>query len=122
MDYHVFLLSRIREHYDQTGRNAESVAVGLQSTARIITGAAMIMVAVFAGFATGRLVALQQMGFGLAVAVFIDATIIRSVLVPASMAILGKWNWYLPSWLDWLPKLNIEGAHLPRPQPPPQAA
>ena len=75
MDYHVFLLSRIKEHFDLTGRNGESVAVGLQSTAKIITGAAIIMVAVFGGFATGRLVILQQIGFGLAVAVFIDATI-----------------------------------------------
>ena len=116
MDYHVFLLSRIKEHFDQTGRNGESVAVGLQSTAKIITGAALIMVAVFAGFASGRLVMLQQMGFGLAVAVFLDATLIRSVLVPASMALLGKWNWYLPSWLGWLPKLTVEGhAHLPTP-------
>ena len=80
MDYHVFLLSRIREHYDQTKRNGESVAVGLQATARLITGAAVIMVAVFGGFASGRLVDLQQMGFGLAVAVFLDATIVRSVI------------------------------------------
>ena len=109
MDYHVFLLSRIREHYDATRRNAESVAVGLQSTARIITGAALIMVAVFAGFASGRLVFLQQMGFGLAVAVFLDATVVRSVLVPASMALLGDKNWYLPRWLGWLPDLRIEG-------------
>ena len=109
MDYHVFLLSRIKEHYDATKRNSESVAVGLQSTARIITGAALIMVAVFGGFAAGRLVFLQQVGFGLAVAVLIDATVIRSILVPASMAILGKWNWYLPSWLNWLPNLNVEG-------------
>jgi RND superfamily putative drug exporter len=116
MDYHVFLLSRIKEHFDQTGRNAESVAVGLQSTAKIITGAALIMVAVFSGFAMGRLVMLQQMGFGLAVAVFVDATLIRSVLVPASMALLGKWNWYLPTWLGWLPKLNVEG-HVHRPAP-----
>jgi RND superfamily putative drug exporter len=115
MDYHVFLLSRIREHFDLTGRNGESVAVGLQSTAKIITGAAIIMVAVFGGFATSRLVGLQQMGFGLAVAVFIDATIIRSILVPAGMTVLGKWNWYLPSWLGWLPKINIDGAHLPAP-------
>ncbi len=121
MDYHVFLLSRIKEHYDQTHRNAESVAVGLQSTARIITGAALIMVAVFGGFAAGRLVMLQQVGFGLAVAVLIDATIIRSVLVPASMALLGKWNWYLPSWLNWLPNLHVEGpAH--REVPAPSAA
>ena len=84
MDYHVFLLSRIREHYDLTHRNRESVAVGLQSTARIITGAALIMVAVFVGFAAGRLVMFQQMGFGLGVAVLLDATIIRSILVPSS--------------------------------------
>jgi RND superfamily putative drug exporter len=117
MDYHVFLLSRIREHYDQTGRNQESVAVGLQSTARIITGAAMIMVAVFVGFAAGRLVMLQQVGFGLAVAVFIDATVIRSILVPASMRLLGDWNWYLPSWLKWLPDLRVEGAPSRAPRP-----
>jgi RND superfamily putative drug exporter len=110
MDYHVFLLSRIKEHHDATGRNREAVAVGLQATARIITGAALIMVAVFSGFAMGRLVMLQQVGFGLGVAVLLDATVIRSVLVPASMAILGRWNWYLPSWLGWLPKLNVEGS------------
>ncbi|HEX5164359.1 MAG TPA: MMPL family transporter [Thermomicrobiales bacterium] len=109
MDYHVFLLSRIREHYDATGRNRESVAVGLQSTARIITGAALIMVTVFSSFAAGRLVSLQQMGFGLAVAVFVDATIIRSILVPAAMALLGNANWYLPRWLHWLPDLRVEG-------------
>jgi RND superfamily putative drug exporter len=112
MDYHVFLLSRIREHYDRTGNNTESVAEGVRTTARIITGAALIMVAVFGGFAAGRLVAFQQMGFGLAVAVLIDATIIRSVLVPAAMKLLGDWNWYLPGWLGWLPKLTVEA---PRP-------
>ena len=110
MDYHVFLISRIREHYDATHDNRESVAVGLQATARIITGAALIMVAVFAGFASGQLVMFQQMGFGLAVAVLIDATIVRSILVPASMALLGDRNWYLPAWLRWLPDLRIEGA------------
>jgi RND superfamily putative drug exporter len=109
MDYHVFLLSRIREHYDQTKRNGESVAVGLQATGKIITGAALIMVAVFAGFASGQLVMFQQMGFGLAVAVLIDATLVRSVLVPASMALLGDRNWYLPRWLTWLPDLRVEG-------------
>jgi putative drug exporter of the RND superfamily len=112
MDYHVFLLSRIREHYDRTGDNTASVAEGVRTTARIITGAALIMVAVFGGFAAGRLVSFQQMGFGLAVAVLIDATIIRSVLVPAAMKLLGDWNWYLPSWLGWLPKLTVEA---PRP-------
>ena len=109
MDYHVFLLSRIREHYDVTGDNAESVAYGLRTTAGIITGAALIMVAVFSGFAAGRMVAFQQMGFGLAVAVLIDATIVRSVLVPASMRLLGTRNWYLPRWLQWLPDFGIEG-------------
>ena len=113
MDYHVFLLSRVREHYDLTGKNAESVAVGLQSTAKIITGAALIMVAVFGGFASGRLVMFQQMGFGLGVAVLIDATIVRSILVPSAMALLGDRNWYMPSWLKWLPDLRVEGA--PRP-------
>lgn len=114
MDYHVFLLSRIREHFDISNRNHESVSVGLQSTARIITGAALIMVAVFIGFSSGNLVMLQQMGFGLAVAVFIDATIVRTILVPSIMAILGTRNWYLPSWLRWLPNVSIEG-HAPRP-------
>lgn len=113
MDYHVFLLSRIKEHFDLTGRNAESVAVGLQSTARIITGAALIMVVVFTGFAMGQLVMFQQMGFGLAVAVLLDATIVRSILVPAAMALLGRWNWYLPSWLQWLPNLSVEAPRRP---------
>jgi RND superfamily putative drug exporter len=122
MDYHVFLLSRIREHYDQTHRNRESVAIGLQSTAKIITGAAVIMVAVFAGFASGTLVMFQQMGFGLAVAVILDATIVRSVLVPASMALLGDRNWYLPRWLTWLPDLRVEGSPLPAPVIAPAAS
>jgi putative drug exporter of the RND superfamily len=109
MDYHVFLLSRIREHYDKTRDNTEAVAYGLRTTAGIITGAALIMVAVFAGFAAGRLGPLQQMGFGLAVAVFMDATIVRTLLVPASMRLLGDWNWYLPRWLRWLPQVHVEG-------------
>jgi RND superfamily putative drug exporter len=109
MDYHVFLLSRIREEYDKTLDNTEAVAYGLRTTAGIITGAALIMVAVFIGFAAGRLGPLQQMGFGLAVAVFMDATIVRSLLVPASMRLLGDWNWYLPRWLQWLPRVRVEG-------------
>jgi RND superfamily putative drug exporter len=109
MDYHVFLLTRIREHYDLTGDNTESVAYGLRTTAGIITGAALIMVAVFGGFAAGRLSPLQQMGFGLAVAVFLDATIVRTILVPSAMKLLGRVNWYLPRWLEWLPKLDVEG-------------
>jgi putative drug exporter of the RND superfamily len=109
MDYHVFLLTRIRERYDRTGDNTEAVAYGLRTTAGIITGAALIMVAVFGGFAAGRLSPLQQMGFGLAVAVFLDATIVRTILVPSAMKLLGRANWYLPRWLEWLPKLDVEG-------------
>ena len=115
MDYHIFLLSRIKEHYDITGDNDGSVAFGLGSTGAIITGAALIMVAVFGGFAAGDLVMFQQMGFGLAVAIILDATIIRSILVPATMKLLGDLNWYLPSWLDWLPEIHIEGT--PEPDP-----
>jgi RND superfamily putative drug exporter len=109
MDYHVFLLSRIRERYDQTGVNVDSVAYGLRVTAGMITGAALIMVAVFGGFAMGELSMFQQMGFGLAAAVILDATIVRSILVPASMRLLGDLNWYFPRWLEWLPKIAVEG-------------
>jgi RND superfamily putative drug exporter len=119
MDYHVFLLSRIRERFDHTGDNSESVAYGLRTTGALITGAAAIMVAVFGGFAAGPLVGLQQMGFGLAVAVALDATIVRSVLVPATMKLLGDRNWYLPSWLEWLPKVNIEDVKTPETVPEP---
>jgi len=109
MDYQVFLISRIREEYDKTGNNSEAVAFGLRTTGGIITGAAIIIVAVFAAFATGRIAGLQQMGFGLAVAVFLDATIVRSILVPSAMKLLDYRNWYLPKWLQWLPKLHVEG-------------
>jgi uncharacterized membrane protein YdfJ with MMPL/SSD domain len=112
MDYQVFLLSRIRERYDETGDTTGAVTFGVASTARIITGAALIIVAVFAGFAAGELVMFQQMGFGVAVALLIDATIIRSVLLPAVMHLLGRWNWYLPRWLDWLPRLQVESPAL----------
>jgi len=108
MDYEVFLLSRIRERYDQTHNNEECVAFGLRSTARIITGAALIMVAVFGGFALGEFVSFQQFGFGLGVAVLVDATVIRSVLVPSTMKLLGNANWYLPKFLNWLPDLRVE--------------
>jgi RND superfamily putative drug exporter len=110
MDYHVFLLSRIREQYDRTGDNTGSIVFGVGSTARIITGAALIMVAVFGGFAAGQMVMFQQMGFGLGVAVLLDATIVRSVLVPATMRLLGDRNWYLPKRLEWLPDLRVEPA------------
>jgi RND superfamily putative drug exporter len=116
MDYHVFLLTRIREEYDKTRDNAEAVTYGLRTTGGIITGAAIIMVAVFAGFAAGRLTALEEMGFGLAVAVLIDATIVRSILVPSAMKLLGDRNWYLPRWLQWLPDLEVEG-HEAKPEP-----
>ena len=109
MDYQVFLLSRIRERFTQCGLNDEAISFGVGSTARLITGAALIIIAVFAGFARGDLVMFQQMGFGIAVALLIDATIIRSVVVPATMAILGRWNWYLPAWLRWLPDAHVEG-------------
>ncbi len=115
MDYHVFLLSRIRERYDITKDNKESVAFGVRSTARLITGAALIMVAVFGGFASGELVGLSQMGFGLGVAVLLDATIVRMILVPSAMAILGNANWYLPSWLNWLPDLRVDVSDQPAP-------
>jgi RND superfamily putative drug exporter len=109
MDYQVFLLSRIKERFDQTGDTTDAVTFGVSSTARIITGAALIIVAVFAGFASGRLIMFQQMGFGIAAALLIDATIIRSVLLPSAMHLLGTWNWYLPRWLAWLPRLDVEG-------------
>ena len=108
MDYEVFLLSRIRERYLQTGDTDGAVAFGVGSTARLITGAAAIIIAVFIGFASGDLVPFQQMGVGVAVALAIDATVIRSVVLPAAMKLLGRWNWYLPDWLEWLPRLTVE--------------
>jgi RND superfamily putative drug exporter len=112
MDYEVFLLSRIREEYDRTGDNATAVADGLALTARVITAAALIMFFVFGSFVLGPEVALKLMGLGLAIAVLIDATIVRMVLVPATMELLGDWNWYLPKWLDRiLPRVHVEGDH-----------
>jgi uncharacterized membrane protein YdfJ with MMPL/SSD domain len=114
MDYQVFLLSRIRERFSLTNDNREAIRFGVVSTARLITGAALIIIAVFWGFAMGDLVMFQQMGFGVAVALLLDATVIRSVVVPAAMVLLGRWNWYLPSWLSWLPDVHVEGAEPPR--------
>jgi uncharacterized membrane protein YdfJ with MMPL/SSD domain len=108
MDYQVFLLSRIHERYRQTGDPGDAVVVGVGSTARIITGAALIIVAVFCGFAAGELVMFQQMGLGVAVSLLLDATVVRSVLLPATLAILGHRAWYLPRWLARLPRLTIE--------------
>ena len=109
MDYQVFLLSRIRERYTLTGSTSDGIIHGVSSTARLITGAALIIVVVFTGFATGELVAFQQMGFGVAVALLVDATIVRTVVIPAAMQLLGDRNWYLPRWLAWLPNVNVEG-------------
>jgi uncharacterized membrane protein YdfJ with MMPL/SSD domain len=113
MDYQVFMLSRIKERYDETGDTGDAVRFGVSSTARIITGAALIIVAVFAGFARGDLIMFQQMGFGVAVALLIDATLIRSVVLPAAMGVLGRWNWYLPAWLRWLPRVRMETSSSP---------
>jgi uncharacterized membrane protein YdfJ with MMPL/SSD domain len=106
MDYHVFILSRIREAYDKGMRTEDAVAFGITSTAGVVTSAALIMVAVFATFGTLSLLTFMQMGIGLAAAILIDATIVRAVLLPATMKLLGEWNWYLPRWLDWLPQLS----------------
>src|SRR3954464_4930852 len=109
MDYQVFLLSRIRERYTKTGSTTDAIVHGVSSTAGLITGAALIIVVVFTGFATGQLAAFQQMGFGAAVALLVDATIVRTVVIPAVMQLLGDRNWYLPRWLEWLPNVNVEG-------------
>ena len=112
MDYEVFLLSRIKEEYDRTGDNAGAVADGLAATARVITAAAAIMVCVFGAFVLGPERALKVFGLGMAVAVFIDATIVRLILVPATMELLGDRNWWLPGWLDRiLPRIHIDGGH-----------
>ena len=110
MDYEVFLLSRVKEEYDRTGDNASAVADGLAATARVITAAALIMVFVFGSFVLGYDRDLKLFGLGLAVAVFIDATIVRMVLVPATMELLGDRNWWIPAWINrLLPKIDVEG-------------
>ena len=109
MDYHVFILSRVKELVDRGVPTDEAVARGIRTTASTVTSAAAVMVAVFAIFASLRTLDIKQMGVGLAVAVLIDATLIRGVLLPAAMKLLGDWNWYLPRWLEWLPRLNVEG-------------
>ncbi len=109
MDYHVFILTRIKEARDHGLTSNEAVARGIAITSGTITSAAAIMVVVFAVFVTLELTIIKQLGLGLAVAVFLDATIVRSVLLPATMRLLGEWNWWLPSWLGWLPHVTIEG-------------
>jgi RND superfamily putative drug exporter len=116
MDYHVFILSRVREAVDRGRRTEDAVREGILSTASTVTSAAFVMVAVFAVFATLSQIDLKQMGVGLAVAIAIDATIVRAVLLPAVMKLLGERNWYLPAWLEWLPRLSWEGS--PEPDPP----
>ena len=104
MDYHVFILSRIKEAVDRGESNDDAVAHGIKSTAGVVTAAAIVMVGVFSIFATLSFIDMKQFGVGLAVAVLIDATLVRGVLLPATMKLLGDWNWYLPKWLEWLPK------------------
>jgi uncharacterized membrane protein YdfJ with MMPL/SSD domain len=106
MDYHVFILTRIRESFDRGMPTVDAVSHGIKTTAGVVTSAAIVMIAVFAIFATLSLLIFKQLGVGLAVAVLIDATVIRGVLLPATMKLLGDWNWYLPGWLEWLPKIG----------------
>jgi len=107
MDYHMFVLSRIKEAHEHGASSSEAVSIGIRATAGTITSAALIMVAVAMIFALTRYIGLKQFGFGLAVAILIDATVIRSILLPASMRLLGDYNWYLPKWLEWLPKVRM---------------
>jgi putative drug exporter of the RND superfamily len=115
MDYHVFIISRIRELHDRGLSTDEAIAHGIRSTAGVITAAATVMVCVFAIFATLSQLSLKELGVGLAAAVLIDATVVRAVLLPATMKLLGEANWYLPRRLDWLPRLDhrVAGAHRP---------
>src|SRR4051794_30364968 len=108
MDYHVFILTRVREAFDHGQPTDEAVRHGIRSTASVVTSAAAVMVAVFGVFATLSAIDFKMMGVGLAVAVLLDATIVRAVLLPATMTLLGDWNWYLPRWLEWLPRLEHE--------------
>jgi uncharacterized membrane protein YdfJ with MMPL/SSD domain len=116
MDYHVFILSRIREAFDRGMTTEEAVEHGIKTTAGTVTSAAFVMVGAFAIFATLPIIDMKEMGIGLAAAVLIDATIVRAVLLPASMRLLGDWNWYLPRSLSWLPRLSAHGERLPMPQ------
>jgi uncharacterized membrane protein YdfJ with MMPL/SSD domain len=108
MDYHVFILSRIREAFDRGMKTEEAVAHGIKTTAGVVTSAAIVMVFVFSIFGTMSLIMMKQFGVGLATAVLIDATIVRAVLLPATMKLLGEWNWYLPRWLGWLPRMRLD--------------
>ena len=116
MDYHVFILSRVKELVDGGMPTDEAVAVGIRSTAGVVTSAAVVMVGVFALFGTLSLLDVKQFGVGPAIAVFLDATIVRAVLLPATMKLLGEWNWYMPRSLAWLPRLQ-HAAPAPAPDP-----
>ncbi|HSE80912.1 MAG TPA: MMPL family transporter [Gaiellaceae bacterium] len=118
MDYHVFIISRIREAYDRGMSTDRAIAHGIKTTAGVVTSAAIVMVCVFAVFATLSMLIFKQFGVGLAAAILIDATIVRAVLLPATMKLLGDWNWYLPRWLEWLPDLKHEGSVEPVKAPP----
>lgn len=108
MDYHVFILSRIREAYDRGMKTEDAIEHGITTTAGVVSSAALVMVGAFAVFALMPIIDMKEMGIGLAAAVLIDATIVRAVLLPATMKLLGEWNWYLPRWLEWLPRLDHE--------------
>ena len=108
MDYHVFILSRVKELVGGGMPTDEAVAKGIRTTASTVTAAAAVMVAVFAIFASLQAIMMKQMGLGLAIAVLLDATVVRALLLPSAMKLLGEWNWYLPKWLEWLPHLNGE--------------
>jgi RND superfamily putative drug exporter len=113
MDYHVFILSRVREAYDGGMTTEDAVAHGIKATAGVVTSAAVVMVAVFGVFATLSGLDFKMMGVGLATAIFLDATLVRAILLPATMKLLGDWNWYLPKKLEWLPKVSPEGDPAP---------
>ena len=120
MDYHVLILSRVREAHESGMSTEDAVAHGIRATASVVTSAALVMVAVFSIFATLSMIDFKMMGVGLAAAVLIDATIVRAVLLPATMKLLGDWNWYLPRWLEWLPRIGHETP--PDPNGPSQPA
>jgi uncharacterized membrane protein YdfJ with MMPL/SSD domain len=121
MDYHVFILSRIREAHDHGMSTDDAVALGIKSTTGVVTSAAVVMVAVFSIFGSLSMIIFKQFGVGLAAAILIDATLIRAVLLPAAMKLLGDWNWYLPKWLEWLPHFEHDRSSDP-PTPGPQSA
>jgi uncharacterized membrane protein YdfJ with MMPL/SSD domain len=118
MDYHVFILTRVRESFDAGMKTSDAVGHGIKTTASVVTAAAIVMVGVFSIFATLSSIEFKEFGVGLSVAVLLDATLVRGVLLPSTMKLLGDWNWYLPKWLEWLPRVSPEE---PEPPPPPEA-